>query len=114
MIKVGKKEFWPGYNPEDIPDPYRQLLPDDAAVVFTHADLHPSNILVSESSPCRVIAWIDWAQSGWYPDYWEFCKAQFTIDSTSEWRTQYLPTILKEPDESTFEGFETYARAHGY
>jgi hypothetical protein len=114
MIKIGKEEFSPGYNPEDVPHPYRQLLPDDAAVVFTHADLHPSNILVSGSSQCRGIALIDWAQSGWYPDYWEFRKAQFTVDSTSDWRTEYIPIFLKGPDDSAYDGFEIYAQAYGY
>ncbi|KAJ0134688.1 Retrotransposase [Fusarium oxysporum f. sp. albedinis] len=36
---------WEGYELEDIPDPYRQLLHDDRGVVFTHADLHQSNII---------------------------------------------------------------------
>ncbi|KAF5262050.1 hypothetical protein FOXYS1_7229, partial [Fusarium oxysporum] len=69
---------WEGYELEDIPDPYRQLLHDDPGVVFTYADLHQSNIMVSEGWPCRVVAIIDWHQSGWYPDYWEFYKAEYT------------------------------------
>ncbi|KNB19638.1 hypothetical protein FOXG_16872 [Fusarium oxysporum f. sp. lycopersici 4287] len=76
---------WEGYELKDIPDPYRQLLQDDPGVVFTHADLHQSNIMVSEGGPCRVVAIIDWHQSGWYPDYWEFYKAEYTNHWESEW-----------------------------
>ncbi|RMD42157.1 hypothetical protein DV735_g2944, partial [Chaetothyriales sp. CBS 134920] len=115
MIKRGKGVHWPGYAEEDIPDPYRRLLPDDSTVVFTHADLHPSNIMVTQdSSPCRVVALIDWQQSGWYPDYWEFCKTEFTVDPRSEWVTEYIPLFLQEPDDDCLEGFATYAAAYGY
>ncbi|KAJ0133339.1 Cytochrome b2 [Fusarium oxysporum f. sp. albedinis] len=43
------------------------------------------NIMVSEGWPCRVVAIIDWHQSGWYPDYWEFYKAEYTNHWESEW-----------------------------
>lgn len=73
-----KGHHLPSINPADIPDPYRQGLPDDVSVVFTHADLHPSNILISHDKPHNIVSIIDWQQSGWYPDYWEFCKTEFT------------------------------------
>ncbi|KAF5021319.1 hypothetical protein F66182_6641 [Fusarium sp. NRRL 66182] len=41
---------------------------------FTHADLAPRNIMVRHG---RVAAIIDWAYSGWYPEYWEFTKAHY-------------------------------------
>ncbi|KAF4459748.1 phosphotransferase family [Fusarium albosuccineum] len=114
MIKRGIGVHWPGYAEEDIPDPYRQLLPDNSTVVFTHADLHRSNIMVTEdSSSCRIVALIDWRQSGWYPDYWEFCKAEITPEGRSEWVTEYIPRFLEEPDDATLEGFESYTRAYG-
>ena len=112
MIKRGIEHHWPGIDSADIPDPYRKGLPDDAAVVFTHADLHPSNIIVSLDSPCRIVAIIDWRQSGWYPDYWEFCKAQFTAVVNGEWMVEHLPRILEEP--SCLEAWEVYPRALGY
>lgn len=46
LIRTGCEVHWPGYTLEEIPDPYRAMLPDNAEVVFTHSDLHPSNILV--------------------------------------------------------------------
>jgi serine/threonine protein kinase len=39
---------------------------------FTHGDLGPHNILVSEDG--AVTAIIDWEFAGWYPEYWEFIK----------------------------------------
>ncbi|EEP79187.1 predicted protein [Uncinocarpus reesii 1704] len=93
-------------------DPYRNSMPDDAEVVFTHADLHPSNILVSEDSPSKISAIIDWRQSGWYPDYWEFCKAQYTADVHGEWMNVYISLFLNEP--SCLEAWEFYARSFGY
>lgn len=114
MIKSGKEIHWPGLATEDIPDPYRELLPDDAPVVFTHADLNPKNSMVSSQSPCRVVALIDWEQSGWYPDYWEFCKAEYTVDFKSDWATEYLPIFVQQPSDTCLDGFDSYARAYGY
>ncbi|CVL07615.1 uncharacterized protein FMAN_14494 [Fusarium mangiferae] len=105
---------WEGYKLEDIPDPYRQLLPDDPGVVFTHADLHPSNIMVSEGSPCRINAMIDWHQSGWYPDYWEFYKAEYTNHWESEWVQECIPMFLNKPRETFLNGIDSYAASWGF
>ena len=42
-------------------------------IVFTHGDLLPWNILVSNDG--HVTAIIDWEASGWYPEYWEYTTA---------------------------------------
>ncbi|QPH09314.1 hypothetical protein C2857_000026 [Epichloe festucae Fl1] len=111
MIRQGIEEHWPGMRPEEIPDPYRQMLPDDAQVVFTHADLHPSNVIVNPDCPSTIVALIDWEQSGWYPDYWEFCKAEYTAEIGSEWHG-YMLRFLEEP--KALDGFIEYTRALGY
>ncbi|KXT05649.1 hypothetical protein AC578_5629 [Pseudocercospora eumusae] len=41
---------------------------------FTHGDLGVQNILVRDG---KVVAIIDWECSGWYPQYWEYTKAQY-------------------------------------
>lgn len=112
MTKRGKERHWPGLDSSEIPDPYRQFLPDDSSIVFTHSDLHPSNILVSLESPCQIIAIVDWQQSGWYPDYWEFCKAEYAVDAESGWATDYVPRLLEEP--ASVEAFAFYSKAYGY
>jgi serine/threonine protein kinase len=43
-------------------------------ICFTHADLAPRNIMVKNG---RIVAIIDWAFSGWYPEYWDYTKAHY-------------------------------------
>ena len=112
MLTRGKGQHWPGADPAEIPDPYRQALPDDSNIVFTHSDLHPSNILVSPEKPRSIVSILDWQQSGWYPDYWEFCKAEYTADPVSDWVKKYIPQFLEEP--KCVEAFELYAKAYGF
>ncbi|KAF2186883.1 hypothetical protein K469DRAFT_725557 [Zopfia rhizophila CBS 207.26] len=58
--------YGPNQHVQDKPShPYRSSLPDHVLIVFTHADLHPSNIILSSRSNPHVIAIIDWHQSGW-------------------------------------------------
>ncbi|CAO2649188.1 Nn.00g101370.m01.CDS01 [Neocucurbitaria sp. VM-36] len=91
--------FTTAYGPnrvvqEKFLHPYRSFLPDDVQIVFTHADLHPSNIILSSGPSPQVISVIDWHQSGWYPDYWEYCKARWTSWIGQEWESKYLPLIV--------------------
>jgi aminoglycoside phosphotransferase (APT) family kinase protein len=74
-------------------------MPKDANIKFTHADLHPTNVMVSASGPPRVLALIDWGQSGWYPDYWEYVKMSYTVWSESEWFKKWVPKILEPRDD---------------
>jgi hypothetical protein len=56
-----------------------------------------------------VAAVIDWAQAGWYPSYWEWCKAKWVMmpgddmdDATQEqWRQHYLPLVVDPLPDST-------------
>jgi aminoglycoside phosphotransferase (APT) family kinase protein len=94
-------------SPETIPEPYRKDLPDDSDIVFTHGDLHRSNIIVSTSTP-RILALVDWEQSAWLPAYWEDCKARWTCTYSDEWAVKYLPLILDE-HVSTWEAWNYYS-----
>lgn len=111
MFKSPAKIHQPDVDPANILDPYREMLPDDSPICFTHADLNPINIMVSKDSPCHIMAIIDWEQSGWYPAYWEFCKAERTTKLGSEWQTVYLPKVLSEPD--CVDVFYSYDNAFG-
>lgn len=42
-------------------------------IVFSHGDLYPWNIQVSDDG--HVVAILDWEAAGWYPEYWEFTTA---------------------------------------
>lgn len=75
-------------------------LSDDVPIVFTHADLDLSNILISKSGdgPSRIVAVIDWHQSGWYPEPWERLKAYNVAwkHINSDWPDKYLDTVLPQ------------------
>ncbi|KAJ5135168.1 uncharacterized protein N7515_004446 [Penicillium bovifimosum] len=81
----------------------------DVPVVFTHDDLVPPNIMLSSGPNPKVVAVIDWGQAGWYPAYWEYCKAHrvrvnpdaFDDVLYEEWITRYLPIILDPVDDET-------------
>lgn len=92
------------------PHPYRAFLPDDVTIVFTHADLHPSNIILSTGPYPRVLSIIDWHQSGWYPDYWEYCKARWTSWIGEEWESNYLPIFLDRRDFYDYWDYFVLAR----
>lgn len=51
----------------DVLKPFRQYIPDNSDIVFTHGDLHQSNIMLSSSQPFRVIPIVDWEQADWFP-----------------------------------------------
>ncbi|KZO94326.1 hypothetical protein CALVIDRAFT_550426 [Calocera viscosa TUFC12733] len=89
----------------------RADLSDDAAIVFTHNDIHPRNIMISPSSkgePASLLAIVDWHQSGWLPSYWEYSKARQVAPRLDGWRKQYLPTILDAwPEFSAYAFFKT-------
>ncbi|KAI1171204.1 kinase-like protein [Nemania sp. FL0916] len=62
-------------------------------IVFTHNDLAPRNILVQGS---KVVSILDWELSGYYPDYWEYCKAWRRPDWQSGWiKERALDKILQ-------------------
>lgn len=92
-------------------DPYRCYLPDDREIKLTHADLNRRNVMIPSTNPVRIVV-IDWQQSGWYPDYWEYCKASWTVSFEDEWRKEYTHKYL-QPDEDVFEVFCYYTAAMG-
>ncbi|KAI1978196.1 hypothetical protein LOZ53_005640 [Ophidiomyces ophidiicola] len=75
-------------------DPDRHFLPDTAEIKFTHGDLHVNNIMISSTGPPRILAVFDWAHAGWYPEYWEYCKACYTSHCEGEWRNVWMPKFL--------------------
>ena len=93
-------------DPQLIEDPWRRLLPDDGPVVFTHGDIRPANVIVSATDPPQIVTIVDWEQAGWYPAYWEYCKARFTTRADSEW-SSWINAFL-EPHPAAFEAFDFY------
>ena len=90
-------------------------LSDEEPIVFTHSDLHGSNIMISppETESPRVIAVLDWHQSGWYPRHWEVLKANWTADLYGEWAEKYIPQFLEPADFEYFRAFEWVRMCRG-
>ncbi|KAK9434689.1 chitinase 18-4 [Metarhizium brunneum] len=61
------------------------------ATYFTHADLAPRNIMVRNG---RIIAIIDWAFAGWYPEYWEFTKVHYNLFFGQDVWVEYMRLML--------------------
>lgn len=74
---------------------YREHLPDflprSETSVFTHGDIAPRNIMVTDSGQISGI--LDWELSGWYPDYWEYANIQKPSRDTDwmKWMDQTRP-----------------------
>ncbi|KAF1842869.1 uncharacterized protein K460DRAFT_314583 [Cucurbitaria berberidis CBS 394.84] len=100
-------------EPDQIADPWRQMLDDKSDIVLTHGDLHRSNIIVSATSPVYVVAIVDWEQSGWYPDYWEYCKTMYTVPYHEDWRSAGWIDSILTPQPAAQEAFDYYTEALG-
>jgi aminoglycoside phosphotransferase (APT) family kinase protein len=92
----------------DFVDRYRPSFPDDAEVVFAHADLSWENILVDPSSG-NVTGILDWEMAGFWPEWWEFRKALYGGRSRKWWREilndvmqQYLTETTGDMDVEMF------------
>ncbi|KAB8261536.1 kinase-like domain-containing protein [Aspergillus pseudonomiae] len=92
-------------------DPNRCLLPDIGDIKFTHGDLNRRNIIVSSTNPVQIVV-VDWQQAGWYPDYWEYCKALFTCWYEDEWRKDFIDKFL-QPRTDVYFVFSEYTMAMG-
>ncbi|KAH9222631.1 hypothetical protein DL95DRAFT_505685 [Leptodontidium sp. 2 PMI_412] len=78
----------------------RSFCPSDQPVpecVLTHGDIRPANIKVTqnEDGNWKVLGRMDWEYSGFYPTYWESCKATNNLSSIegSDWYL-YLPRCI--------------------
>ncbi len=94
-------------------DPYRSHFPDSCGICFTHGDIHLDNIIVEKASESpRIVGLIDWGLAGWYPEYWEYCKAAYTSSFAGEWRNKWIPIFL-EPRIEVHETVMSYTMAMG-
>jgi thiamine kinase-like enzyme len=87
-------------------------MSDTGEIVFTHSDIHQANIIVSPSGPPKILAVVDWEQAGWYPDYWEYCRACYIAGPWEEWQYCWIPKLL-EPQPDTYEVYSELLMGFG-
>ncbi|PBK66066.1 kinase-like protein [Armillaria solidipes] len=74
MIMLGCTEAWT--------ESVLSQLPKEATIRFAHADLVPKNIIVEGSTITGVV---DWALSGFFPDFWEYGRMHDPVEMTPGW-----------------------------
>lgn len=90
------------------PDPWRALLSDSSNICFSHGDLHLENIMIGGVPGLRKVSGlVDWGQSGWYPEYWEYCKMALLTSNHDWYNHGWLSRVLKSYD-SEFDAFANY------
>ncbi|OAQ68345.1 tyrosine-protein kinase, active site protein [Pochonia chlamydosporia 170] len=58
-------------TPRPVRDAFARQQRNNHRIVFTHGDLSPRNIIVSND---RIVGIVDWEEAGWFPEYWEYVK----------------------------------------
>ncbi|EEH04116.1 conserved hypothetical protein [Histoplasma capsulatum G186AR] len=61
-------------------------------IVFTHGDLNPRNILAENG---KITGIVDWENAGWFPEYWEFTKAHYTVRSLIRWLADVIDRVFE-------------------
>ncbi|TRX96697.1 hypothetical protein FHL15_002363 [Xylaria flabelliformis] len=51
-------------------------------IVFTHADSNMRNVLVHNG---RLSGIVDWENSGWFPEYWDYIEAHYITKLKKRW-----------------------------
>lgn len=85
------------YVREETKDKIAAVHTSQYRSVFTHADLHPSNILIDRG---RLSGIVDWESAGFYPEYWEVTKLMYGAERFPE-----IQHIIRDAfTEDNYEG----------
>ncbi|QUC16612.1 uncharacterized protein UV8b_00853 [Ustilaginoidea virens] len=77
--------------PPLVREAFSSRLGTNHRIVLSHCDLTPRNILVQDG---RITGLVDWEDSGWYPEYWEYVKF-FHRTADKDWK-QYAQDIFPQ------------------
>ncbi|CAG7935300.1 unnamed protein product [Penicillium nalgiovense] len=69
------------------------------AIVFTHGDLYPRNILAENG---KITGIVDWENAGFFLGYWEYTKMHYTVRHVIRW--------LADVVDQVFEGYRNELR----
>lgn len=61
-------------------------------IVFTHGDLNPRNILAENG---KITGIVDWENAGWFPEYWEYTKAHYSVRSLMRWLADVVDRVFE-------------------
>ncbi|KAF5635703.1 hypothetical protein F25303_8380 [Fusarium sp. NRRL 25303] len=76
---IDEEEFNNILRTPALPDLFHSTGHD---IVFTHSDINMRNILMHNG---RISGIVDWENSGWFPDYWEYTKAHYVTKLNRRW-----------------------------
>lgn len=62
------------------------------AIVFTHGDLNPRNILAENG---KITGIVDWENAGFFPEYWEHTKMHYTVRSLIRWLAGVVDQVFE-------------------
>ena len=79
------------HTPPLVQEAFSQRLRSNHRIVLSHCDLTPRNILVQDG---KIKGLVDWEDSGWYPEYWEYVKF-FQRTADKDWK-HYAGDIFPE------------------
>ncbi|GLB43422.1 putative phosphotransferase enzyme family protein [Lyophyllum shimeji] len=109
LFELGK--HLPGYPDHPFIRSLRHAFSDHSSIVFTHADLHRRNIIMSATST-DVLGIIDWHEGGWYPEFWEYIKSFWTVDwwnTDDDWK-DYVGIAVQPAYDDELEAFQQFAQ----
>ncbi|KAF5627273.1 kinase-like domain protein [Fusarium tjaetaba] len=76
---IDEEEFNSTLRTPALPDVFHSTGHD---IVFTHSDINMRNVLMHNG---RISGIVDWENSGWFPDYWEYTKAHYVTKLNKRW-----------------------------
>ncbi|GAO20121.1 hypothetical protein UVI_02061600 [Ustilaginoidea virens] len=100
---VDSSEAHKGINEEERQEMQKMITMQDKdrpMPVFTHGDLNPTNIIVRGE---KIVGFVDWEFSGWFPDYWEYTTAYCGNVVTTDWQGLIHNFLDEFPDELAME-----------
>jgi len=63
-------------------------------IVFSRGYLNPKNI--SADAKGNITGIVEWESAGWFPEYWEYTKAHFSVQYVIRWLTDVVDQVFED------------------